>query len=344
MDNGKTVNVVITSYLEPEYVEKIRRVDPRLNVVYRPELIPSPRYAADHTGIPPKLPPEQEAEWEQLLGQAEVLFDFDYSRMDRLANAARKTKWIQATSAGIGQMVHRMRFAETMPGCVFTTASGVHARPLAEFVVMALLMHYKNFGIALEQQRQHLWKRYSGTDLEGRTIGVVGLGRIGSLVARFLRSLDMRVLGSDVSAREEAVDVFYPPEKLSEMLPQLDALVVTVPHTPETEKMFGRREFGLLPKGAFFVNIARGAVVDEPALIEALSSGHLSGAALDVAAVEPLPADSPLWDMPRVVICPHSASTSDKENGRIVDLFVENLRRYLDGRPLLNVLNVERMY
>ncbi|HZW04950.1 MAG TPA: hypothetical protein VFF68_13535, partial [Anaerolineaceae bacterium] len=134
MEKTTVLNLVITSYLEPEYVEQIRQVDPRLNVIYRPELIPSPRYAADHTGIPPKLSPAQEAEWQQILGQADILFDFDYSRMDRLAAAACNTRWIQATSAGIGQMVHRMRFAETMPGCVFTTASGVHARPLAEFV------------------------------------------------------------------------------------------------------------------------------------------------------------------------------------------------------------------
>jgi len=117
-----------------------------------------------------------------------------------------------------------------------------------------------------------------------------------------------------------------------------------VPHTPQTEKMIGRKEFALLPRGAYFINTARGAVVDESALIEALQSGHLSGAALDVFAEEPLPLSSPLWEMPNVVVSPHSASTSDRENARITELFCDNLRRFLKGEPLRNVLNTERMY
>jgi phosphoglycerate dehydrogenase-like enzyme len=128
------------------------------------------------------------------------------------------------------------------------------------------------------------------------------------------------------------------------MLRQADVLVLMVPHTPQTEKMIGVKELAALPRGAFFINTARGAVVDEPALVEALRSGHLGGAALDVFAEEPLPPGSPLWGMPTVLISPHSASTSDRENRRITDLFCENLRRYLAGEQLQNVLNPELMY
>jgi phosphoglycerate dehydrogenase-like enzyme len=140
------------------------------------------------------------------------------------------------------------------------------------------------------------------------------------------------------------VDRFFPIASLHEMLPLTEFLVLAVPHTPDTEKMIGAAELALLPQGAYFINIARGAVVDEPALIESLRSGHLSGAALDVFAEEPLPPSSPLWEMPNVLISPHSASTSDRENGRITELFCENLRRYLSGEQLRNVLNTQLLF
>ena len=340
----KNYNVLITSYLEPEHIERIRQVDDRLNVVYRPDLLGVPRYAADHTAPPRDLTPEQEAEWRSLMGEADILFDFDYPRRDLLPEVAPNVRWIQATSAGIGQFVKRMKYDERMPQTIFTTASGVHARPLAEFVIMTLLMQNKGFLRIVEDKRNHHWERYAGTDLEGRTMGLVGLGRIGSMVASLARAMGMRVIGTDLAPNTQAVDQFYKLEDLAQMLPHCDVLVLTVPHTPQTEKMIGAEQFNLLPDGAYFINIARGMVVDEPALIEALRSGKLSGAGLDVFAEEPLPADSPLWDMPNVLVSPHSASTSDRENMRITDLFVDNLKRYLAGESLRNVLNPKLMF
>ena len=130
--------VLITSYLEPEWVERIRQVDPRLNVIYEPTLLAAPRYAADHYGIPERSA-EQEARWRQLLGRADILFDFDFSHRQDLPKLAPRVRWIQTTSAGIGQTVKRLGYDQRMPDTMFTTASGVHARPLAEFVVMARL-------------------------------------------------------------------------------------------------------------------------------------------------------------------------------------------------------------
>ena len=150
------------------------------------------------------------------------------------------------------------------------------------------------------------------------------------------------VAGIDPSALH--MHELYAPDGLHTVLRRADYLVLITPHTDETEHMIGAAELALLPKGAVLINIGRGALVDEPALIAALQSGQLGGAALDVFATEPLPQDSPLWDMPNVLISPHSGSTSDRENERLTELFCENLRRWLAGEPLLNVLNLETLY
>ena len=336
-------NVLICSYLEPEHVERIRQVDDRFRVIYEPTLLGKPRYAADHTP-PHARTPEDEARWRGLLAQADILFDFDATHRQDLPDLTPNVRWIQATSAGIGQTVKRLGYDTRMPNTIFTTASGVHPRPLAEFVVMAMLMHYKGALRMLQRQARKHWERYAGTDLDGRTLAIVGLGRVGAEIARVCRALGMTVIGSDLRPAPDSVDRYYPPGQLPAMLREPDVLVVIVPHTPQTEKMIGANELALLPRGAYFINIARGAVVDEPALIEALRSGHLSGAALDVFAEEPLPSTSPLWEMPNVLVSPHSASTSDRENARITELFCDNLRRFLKGETLRNVLNTAVMY
>lgn len=344
MPDKEKYNVLITSYLEPEHVARIRAVDPeRLNVIFEPALIGSPRYPADHYADPERTPAE-EARWRELLGQADILFDFDYTHRHDLPDLAPAVCWVQSTSAGIGQYVHRYGYDTRWPGTTFTTASGVHARPLAEYVMMVLMAHYKGLRQILEQQQQQKWQRLSGTDLEGRTMAIVGLGRIGSQVAAMARALGMRVIGTNARPAPDVVDRYYPPAALHEMLSAADVVVLAVPHTPETEKMIGALEFAQMPEGAFFINIARGAIVDQAALVDALNSGHLGGAALDVFAEEPLPAASPLWQMDNVLVSPHSASTSDRENRRITALFCDNLQRFLDKRPLRNVLNTELMY
>jgi len=338
-----TKTILIASYLEPELVERIRQVDSRLRVIYEPDLLGKPRYAADHSA-PHERTPEQEAQWRALLAQADILFDFDQTHRPDLPELAPHVGWVQSTSAGIGQFVKNMKYDQRMPNTIFTTASGIHARPLAEFVVMAVLMHYKGaLRMFRDQHRKH-WERYAGTDLEGRTLAIVGLGRVGSEIARLSRALGMTVIGTDVKGSPEVVDRYYELGQLHAMLPVADVLVLIVPHTPQTAKMIGAKELSLLPRGAFFINIARGAVLDEPALIEALRSGYLSGAALDVFTEEPLPPSSPLWEMPNVLVSPHSASTSDRENARITDLFCDNLRRFLNGEPLRNVLNTKLLY
>lgn len=349
MSSSNQLNVLIASYLEPEHVERIRSVDERLNVVYRPDLLRPPRYAADHTGKPVPRSEAAEREWRELLAEAEILFDFDYTHIDDLPELAPNIRWIQATSAGIGQFVRRTRYAERLPNAVFTTASGTHARPLAEFSLMAMLMFSRRFFTMWEQQERHHWERLAGTDLQGRTLAIMGVGKIGKEVARLAQPFGMTILGNKrhVAGYDPAdlyLDELYGPDGLHEMLPRAEYLVLTTPHTDETEKIIGAEELALLPDGAVLINIARGSVVDEPALIDALQSGKLAGAALDVFETEPLPEDSPLWEMPNVLVSPHSASTSDRENSRLTDLFCANLQRFLAGEKLINVLDVEKLY
>ncbi len=340
------LNVLIGSYLEPQRVRRIADVDPRLRVLYEPELLGAPRYIADHSS-PIERTPEQRQRWHELLAQTDILFDFDRATVNQLAQLAPNLKWVQATSAGIGQLVKQSGLAQT--DIIFTTASGVHAIPLAEYCLMAMLMFTKlAFHLMAEKERRH-WARYCAGELRDQTLAVVGLGRVGTEVARLARATGMRVLGTKrridgIKAADLHVDRLYAWTALHEMVAEADFVVLIVPHTAETDGLIDAAALAAMKPGAVLINIARGTVVDEIALIAALQSGHLGGAALDVFTVEPLPADSLLWTMPNVLISPHSASTAARENERIVDLFCDNLRRYLRGEDLYNVLDKERLY
>jgi glyoxylate/hydroxypyruvate reductase A len=317
---------------------------PAVEVINRPDLLGVPRYIADHTA-PVTRTPQQEAEWRSLLSQADILFDFDHTHHQDLPDLAPRLKWIQATSAGIGQFIKRMAY-DQRTSWVFTTASGVHARPLAEFVTMAMLMFAKDYSYLEREKANQHWQRYCGFELADRTLAIIGLGKIGCEVARIARAFDMRVIGSrrNTETSMPHVDALYSPDRLLEMLSQANFLVIATPHTPETDGLIGEREIRALPRGAVLINIGRGAIVQQAALVAALQSGHLGGAALDVFAVEPLPPGDPLWTMPNVLISPHSASTADSENRKITDLFIDNLRRFLAGQPLLNVLDTVKLY
>src|SRR5260221_10757763 len=304
--------VLITTYLEPDLVEQIRRDVHEVEVLYYPELIGKPTFVADHTSLPQRTA-EQEAEWRTLLAQAEILFDFDPTCREDLPDLAPNVRWIQATSAGIGQFVKRMHYAERT-NWVFTTASGVHARPLAEFVMMAMLMFAKDYSYLQREQALHHWERYCGFELASKTLAIIGLGKIGRETARLAKAFGMRVVGNrrDVASGPiPNVDTIYAPDQLPTLLHEAAFLVLCCPHTPETEGLIGPKELAALPSGAVLINISRGVVVDQRALVEALQSGHLRGAALDVFEKEPLPPDNPLWTMPNVLVSPHSPSTAE---------------------------------
>ena len=342
--------ILISSWLDVGDVERIQAVSSDVEVIYAPELLTKPRFPGDHGAEMPKVPlsPEEEARWLGLLAKATILFDTDRRYADQIPDLAPNVRWIQSTSSGIGQSVNSRRYPERMPNTVITTASGVHAIPLAEFAAMSMLMHSRRALHMVKEQNNKRWERFSGTDLAGRTVLIVGLGSVGSEVARYSKALGMRVLGirrnPNTSNLNGVVDAVFSLKSLTDLIPQAEFLVLSAPQTTETDGIIGIEEFALLPKGAVLINVSRGSLIDESALITSLSSGHLGGAYLDVFSTEPLPTDNPLWSLPNVLVNAHSASTSDRENSRIVDLFCDNLRRYLNDEPLLNVLDPKRGY
>lgn len=338
-----TVNVLITSYLEPEHVAQIRQVDQRLNVIYEPSLIARPRYAADHKGEAFARSSKDEERWQELLGRAEIIFDFDQTHLDDLPELAVSAKWLQTSSSGVARFIADRGYDRRMPKTIFTNAAGIHAQPLAEFCFMVMTIFNKGFLRLMDEQKAKRWERYAGLDLSSRTLVIVGLGKVGQELARLAKQFRMNVIGvkrSTQNANLEAlhVDALFAPKDLHAVLPKAEYLVLIAPHTPETERMMGVQEFALMPEGAVLINIGRGALVDEPALIQSLNSGHLAGAGLDVFETEPLPEQSPFWEMPNVIVSPHSASTTGNENQLITDLFCQNLALYLAGKPLINVV------
>ena len=341
--------ILIASWLEDSHVQRIREVAPWAEVIHEPSLLRPPRYVADHTGHPIERSPDQEARWRKHLARATILFDFDRTHREDLPDLAPNVRWIQATSAGIGQLVQRMDYARRMPNTTFTTASGVHARPLAEFALMCMLGHVRGMLPAVHAQRARHWERFAGKELEGRTLLVLGYGSVGQRVGRMARAFGMRVLGvrrnpEGIDAASVHADELHGSAALGGLLPRAEFLVLAAPHTAETEEMIGAAELAALPAGAALVNIGRGSLVDEPALVSALREDHLGAAYLDVFAEEPLSEVSPLWSMPNVFVSPHSGSTSDRENGRLTDLFVDNLLRYSAGERLRNILDPDRLY
>jgi glyoxylate/hydroxypyruvate reductase len=346
MEQNRPLKILIASPLEPEQAERIAAAAPgRIEVIFEPELLPVPRYVADHKGRPRALNAAQRARWLGHLREADISFDFDWLAPERLLEHAPRLRWVQGTSAGIGELLRRTGLIDS--DLLFTTAAGVHGSPLAEFVILGLLYFYRDVPRLQRMQRAHHWERYTNKELAGRRALVVGLGAVGRAIAERLAAQGLEVWGARRTLGApppEGVSRLLPMSDLASVLGQIDALVLACPLTPETKGLIGAAELAAMPAGALLINVARGAVVDERALVHALREGRLGGAALDVAAVEPLPQGSPLWDLPNVLISPHSASTVDAENRRIVDIFLANLRRYLDGEPLINRFDRSRGY
>jgi phosphoglycerate dehydrogenase-like enzyme len=338
--------VLIASPLEAELAERIRDAEPRAEVVYEPDLLPPARYPGDHRGDPEfRRDPEAEARWRELLDQVEVLFGIPDDSSAGLAEAAGlpRLRWVHATSAGAGEVVRTAKLpAEALERVTITTSSGVHAIPLAEFAILGVLAIAKELPRFAEDQRARAWPelRQPLRELDGQTLFLVGLGEIGRETARLGKAFRMRTVGIRRSQGPppEHVDEVHGPDRLAELAGRADAMVVSLPLTEETAGMIDRATIGRLAPSCIFVNIGRGGVVDEPALIEALRERRIAGAALDVFATEPLPQDSPLWDLPNVLLTPHAVALAARENERIVELFVANLRRYLDGEPLAKVV------
>ncbi|MDX6475967.1 MAG: hypothetical protein QOH95_1478 [Gaiellaceae bacterium] len=342
---------MIATPLEPELVVRLRSVDDRLDVLFEPELLPPPRYPSDHRGAADfQRTPEQAERFAGLLAGAEVLYGIpgdDPSGLVQAVRSAPGLRFVQATAAGAGQQVRAAGLTpQELQRVAIASASGVHAVPLAEWSILGLLAFTKGLPRLRRDTAGRRWDHYPVDELRGKTVLVVGVGAIGLEVARLASAFGMRVLGVKRHADGEVphVESVHPPEQLRELVGEADAVVITLPLTDETRGLVDRETIERMRDGAIVVNVGRGAVVDEDALVDALRTGKLAGAALDVFAEEPLPGTSPLWELENVIVSPHTAALSWHENERIVELFAENLRRYLRGDELLSLVRATVFY
>jgi phosphoglycerate dehydrogenase-like enzyme len=257
-----------------------------------------------------------------------------------VGTVAPNLRWVQGLGAGVSQLLSAGLHDA---GIRLTSAAGVNGVSISEFVVARLLQIWKRLPEIDEHQGRHLWQPVYGREVAGSTLGVVGLGGIGRQVARRGHGLGMSVLACRRSATpgstDPDVDEVFTPENLHELLGRSDAVVAAVPESAETIGLFGAAEFAAMRPGSIFVNVGRGSAVDEEALIEALGAGHLRAAVIDVVVAEPLPADSPLWDVPNLYISSHCSTSPDRFFSNLYALFRENVRRYIDGSPLINEMD-----
>jgi phosphoglycerate dehydrogenase-like enzyme len=251
-------------------------------------------------------------------------------------------RWVQSCSSGVGHILNLGILSENV---VLTNAAGVHANALAESVMAGMLLHTKRLTERLERQRTRVWEELHCSELRGRTVCIIGTGNIGLATARLTRAFGIHVIGVRRNpCPTENVDHCVGPEHLHDELRESDYVVIACPLTPETEGMLGPTEFAALKPGAYLLNVSRGKVVQEPALLAALADGTLHGAYLDAHAQEPLPHDHPFWDAPGVTVIPHDSHSSPLIGDNIVTLFTDNLQRYLNGEPLRNVVDPARGY
>jgi len=243
---------------------------------------------------------------------------------------ADDVQWIQLTSAGADHLDFD-RLSER--GITVTTASGIHAQPIAEHVLGYMLYFARDIGRGLENESQSVWRRYTPTELSNQTVGIVGVGAIGSRIAKLTSALGMETIGTkrDTSSAPEYIDEIFPPDKHIDMVQNVDYLVVSCPLTEATEELIDSETISSLPAESVIINVARGAVIEQEALVKSLQSGRLRGAALDVFEEEPLPSSSPLWRLPSVVVTPHIAGASNLKWGRLAALVVKNFDRFRTG-------------
>jgi phosphoglycerate dehydrogenase-like enzyme len=288
-----------------------------------------------------------------------ILYAFDVP--GEVLTLAPKLRWVQLHSAGADHILDHPIMNTDL---AITTTSGIHATPIAEYVFASILAYRWQVPLWTHCQREHnwpsnRWQRFSRPELRSSTLGIVGYGSIGREVGRIGQGFGMRVLALRRSPGriEEgyAVDYtgdpegfvperFFPPEALHTMLAECDYIVIALPLTRETYHYIGPAELRAMKPSAYLVNIARGAIVDEQALTEALRQGQLAGAGLDVFEQEPLPADSPLWDQENALLSPHVAGFTPRYDERAAMLFAQNLARHIAGEALLNLVNREKGY
>lgn len=284
------------------------------------------------------------------------LADADYARLDcaffsndvfpvhsrQFFSTVRKApalQWLHVFNAGVDHPIYTEMLQR---GVRLTTSAGAISEPIAQTAMTGLLMLARNFPRWLAGQHARRWDPARvpdfPRDLVGQTVLILGLGSIGTEIARLARVLGLKVIGMRRGPQraDDPVDELHPPGKLAELLPRADWLIITCPLTTDTRGLISAGMLARLPQGARILNIARGEIIDETALIAALREGHIGGAYLDVFAQEPLPAESPLWNLPNVIVSPHNSGSAAGNDGRVYRMFIANLERWQRGTALVN--------
>lgn len=338
----KATQVLCTMRFSDDLLEQLRAVSPEVDVMQQ-TCHDAEEVAAALTAHP----------------DSKVLYTFHVP--EEALTLAPGLRWVQLHSAGVDHILDHPIMDSKI---TITTVSGIHATPIAEYVFASLLAHRWRVALWTHCQREGRWpsgrwQLFARPELRDSTLGILGYGSIGREVGRLGQAFGMRVLAMRRSGEQSKTGYaeqntgdpagsiphrFYPPDALQQMLSECDYVVIALPLTAETTHLIGAAELQAMKPTAYLVNIARGAIVDEAALIQALREGWIAGAGLDVFEKEPLPADSPLWDLENALVSPHVAGFTPHYDRRAAALFADNLGRYLSGVDLLNVVNKDRGY
>lgn len=338
----QSTQILSTMRFSEDLLDQLRAVSSKLNIVQQT------CHDADEVAAALDAHPD-----------TEILYTFHVP--ENALALAPKLRWMQLHSAGVDHILkHPIMDSEV----IITTVSGIHATPIAEYVFASILAHRWRVALWTHCQREGKWpsgrwKLFARPELRDSTLGIIGYGSIGREVGRLGQAFGMRVLALRRTegptkagyAEEQTGDptgkipeTFYPPDALHQMLSKCDYVVIALPLTAETTHLIGATELQAMKATAYLVNIARGPIVDETVLVQALREGWIAGAGLDVFEEEPLPADSPLWDLESVLISPHVAGFTPHYDRRAATLFADNLARYLSGDPLLNTVSKAQGY
>jgi len=313
------LNILVTNSLTDRHLKAIKAVAPSSNII-----LCDLAQCAEH------------------IGDTDILLTWGAMDIQPLYRIAPKLKWIHALSAGIENLL----FPEIKTNnTLLTNSRGIHGIPISEHVLAMMLAFTRGLNVFIRQQANKQWKRSHVEEIHDKTIGIVGLGSIGREIAKKAKGMGMQVIASKRTMTTELfVDKLYTPEQLPELLASADFIVVALPLLEETKHLFTIKEFALMKPSAYFMNISRGAVVNEEDLVTALEQGLIKGAGLDVFEHEPLTENSHLWNMENVIITPHLAALSPNYLDRAIKLFADNLSRYIQHKEMLNVIDKDKGY
>ncbi|MEX1255858.1 MAG: D-2-hydroxyacid dehydrogenase [Dehalococcoidia bacterium] len=312
--------IAVSSLVAEQYGERIRAVASNVELVW----------------------PEGEG-WsgdEQAAGVAYFSEDFWTTNRDQMVQlfTLPNLRWFHSFAAGVDHPAFRALLER---GVTVTNSPGGSSPAIAQYVIGMMLRVAKRMDAWAESQRDRRWAPIPTEELTGKTLGIIGVGHIGGEVARLAQAFGMRVVGCRRSQRRiRHVDEIVPPERLRDLLTRADFVVLAVPLTAATEGLIGETELRAMRDDAWLINVSRGRVVDEAALVRALRDGVIGGACLDVFHQEPLPLESELWSLPNAIVTPHNSGWSPLNRDRVADIFLDNLRRYASRRPLRNVVRL----